>query len=178
MRDYRDAKAMAQSLKKTLAAKSIDIGHSESLEMISKAFGLDNWNVLSAKINEDEPGDIRFLRTTPVLRIFDIDKAKEFYCDYLGFHWDWEHRFDDNAPVYAGISRGPLLFHLSQHFGDASPGAVVFIAMSGIDAFHRALDAKNYPFLRPGLEEYDWGRGVNLLDPFGNKLRFTELKSA
>jgi hypothetical protein len=35
----------------------------------------------------------------PVLRIFDIAKAGEFYLDYLGFHIDWDHRFDDNAPL-------------------------------------------------------------------------------
>jgi len=26
-----------------------------------------------------------FRKTTPILRIFDEDKAKEFYIDYLGF---------------------------------------------------------------------------------------------
>ncbi len=31
----------------------------------------------------------------PIFRIFDAGKAKEFYCGYLGFTADWEHRFDE-----------------------------------------------------------------------------------
>jgi ClpX C4-type zinc finger protein/glyoxalase superfamily protein len=51
MRDFRDAKAMAHALRDALKAKSVETTHSESLELIAKAFGLDNWNVLSAKID-------------------------------------------------------------------------------------------------------------------------------
>jgi glyoxalase superfamily protein len=36
----------------------------------------------------------------PILRIFDVDRAREFYVDWLGFQVDWEHRFDDDAPLY------------------------------------------------------------------------------
>jgi hypothetical protein len=50
MRDFRDAKAMAHSLRDALKAKAFVITHSESLELIAKAFGCDNWNVLSARI--------------------------------------------------------------------------------------------------------------------------------
>jgi hypothetical protein len=51
MRDYRDAKAMARSLRDALRAKALPTTHSESLELIAKAFGYDNWNILSAKID-------------------------------------------------------------------------------------------------------------------------------
>jgi hypothetical protein len=50
MRDFRDAKAMAYSLREALQAKAIQASHSECLELIAKAFGYDNWNILSAKI--------------------------------------------------------------------------------------------------------------------------------
>ncbi len=184
MRDYRDAKAMAASLKKALAEKSLHVGHSESLELIAKAFGLDNWNVLAAKIGTpgaaalpDEGGTIRFLQTIPVFRIFDGDKAKEFYCGYLGFTWKWEHRVEENTPLYASVVRGPLEFHLSQHHGDGSLGTVVFIPVMGVEAFHRELAAKDYAFLRPVIAQHSWGRSVSVTDPFGNRIRFTELKS-
>jgi catechol 2,3-dioxygenase-like lactoylglutathione lyase family enzyme len=39
----------------------------------------------------------------PILRIFSVDKAKEFYLDFLGFKLDWEHRFGDNFPLYAQV---------------------------------------------------------------------------
>jgi hypothetical protein len=51
MRDFRDAKAMARSLRNALNARAIQTTHSESLELIAKAFGCETWNILSAKID-------------------------------------------------------------------------------------------------------------------------------
>jgi hypothetical protein len=53
MRDFRDAKAMAHSLRQALAARAVTITHSDSLELTAKAFGLDNWNILAARIEAD-----------------------------------------------------------------------------------------------------------------------------
>ena len=55
MRDFRDAKAMARSLRDALKAKAVETTHSESLELIAKAFGYENWNILSAKIDAAQP---------------------------------------------------------------------------------------------------------------------------
>ena len=41
-----------------------------------------------------------FGKTTPILRIFDEAKAREFYVDFLGFTVDWDHRFEANTPLY------------------------------------------------------------------------------
>jgi Glyoxalase superfamily protein len=54
-------------------------------------------------------------RTVPILRIFDVAKAKEFYVGFLGLQVDWEHRFGPDAPVYTQVSRGDLVLHLSEH---------------------------------------------------------------
>jgi len=40
---------------------------------------------------------IEFVQTIPLLRIFDVAKAKEFYVGFLGFAIDWEHRFEEVA---------------------------------------------------------------------------------
>ena len=50
MRDFRDAKAMAQTLRQSLTSKSVSISHSESLELVSKMLGAADWNTLSAAI--------------------------------------------------------------------------------------------------------------------------------
>jgi catechol 2,3-dioxygenase-like lactoylglutathione lyase family enzyme len=119
--------------------------------------------------------DIAFGQVTPILRIFDIAKADEFYLGFLGFSVDWDHRFDDNAPLYRQISRGGLMLHLSEHHGDGTPGTRIRIAMRGLDAFHRQIIAKDYRYMRPGLETMPWGvREVGVVDPFGNWLRFWE----
>ena len=96
---------------------------------------------------------VQLQSVVPILRIFSIEKAREFYIDFLGFTWDWEHRFDDNAPLFAQISRTGLVLHLSEHHGDASPGAHINIHMTGIEELHRELGEKKYRHGRPGLEE-------------------------
>jgi Glyoxalase superfamily protein len=50
MRDFRDAKAMAQTLREALNAKAISLTVGESLELIAKVLGFPDWNVLAARI--------------------------------------------------------------------------------------------------------------------------------
>ena len=59
---------------------------------------------------------------TPILRIFDEKKAKEFYVTFLGFSVDWEHRFSDDSPLYMQVARDGCVIHLSEHYGDSTPG--------------------------------------------------------
>ena len=54
MRDFRDAKAMAQSLREALGAKTISITHGESLELVSRMLGAADWNTLSALIKDNQ----------------------------------------------------------------------------------------------------------------------------
>jgi catechol 2,3-dioxygenase-like lactoylglutathione lyase family enzyme len=118
---------------------------------------------------------MRISRIVPVLRIFSVAKAREFYIEFLGFDLDWEHRFGADFPVYMQVARGSLVLHLSEHHGDASPGAALLIEIEGLDDWHRALAAKNYRYAKPGIEEMPWGaREMALIDPFGNRLRFSE----
>ena len=119
--------------------------------------------------------EITFTSIVPILRIFDIAKADEFYLGFLGFSVDWDHRFYDNAPLYRQISRGNLILHLSEHHGDGSPGARLRVMMQGVEAFHREISAKNYRYMRPGLERTPWGTlETGAIDPFGNLIRFCE----
>ncbi|MEO0810341.1 MAG: glyoxalase superfamily protein [Pseudomonadota bacterium] len=110
---------------------------------------------------------------TPVFRIFDVDKAREFYIEYLGFDVLFEHRFGDSFPLYIGLQHGGLQLHLSEHHGDATPGSAVRIEVSDIKSLHHELAARDYRFAKPGLEAQPWGcQEVALVDPFGNRLIF------
>ena len=113
-------------------------------------------------------------KTTPIIRIFDEAKAREFYVDFLGFGVDWEHRFAPDLPLYMQVSRGGCVVHLSEHHGDASPGSAMRIETNGLDEFHAELHAKAYRYARPGIEDMPWGsRDMSVTDPFGNRLTFT-----
>jgi catechol 2,3-dioxygenase-like lactoylglutathione lyase family enzyme len=116
-----------------------------------------------------------FLQVVPILRIFDEAKAKEFYVGYLGFTVDWEHRFEPDLPLYMQVTRGNLALHLTEHYGDCCPGSTVFVRLTGVEDYHRELSAKNYGYLRPGIELAPWGaKCMEVTDPFGNRLRFSE----
>ncbi len=53
MRDFRDAKAMAHTLREALKTKSVSLTHSESLELVATILGFHDWNVLSATIHSE-----------------------------------------------------------------------------------------------------------------------------
>lgn len=108
---------------------------------------------------------------TPILRIFDEHKAKEFYLQYLDFRLDWEHRFEDNLPLYMQISRDQCIIHLSEHHGDCCPGSAIRVQTQNIEELHAQLHTKAYKYMRPGLETMPWGTlELSVTDPFGNRI--------
>ena len=113
-------------------------------------------------------------KTTPIVRIFDEAKAREFYRDFLGFAIVFEHRFEPGMPLYMGLRRDDCVLHLSEHHGDASPGAAMRIEVSDVDALCAELLAKAYKHARPSVATMPWGtRDMIVADPFGNRLAFT-----
>ncbi|WP_104204063.1 glyoxalase superfamily protein [Billgrantia saliphila] len=115
-----------------------------------------------------------FGKTTPILRIFDEAKAREFYLDFLGFQVDWEHRFAEGMPLYMQVSKDDCVLHLSEHYGDCSPGAALRIESDELEAFHQQLHIADYMYAKPSLEVMPWGsQDMTITDPFGNRLTFT-----
>lgn len=114
----------------------------------------------------------------PILRIFDLPKAMEFYVDFAGFSVDWTHQFDGEGPVYLQVSREGLILHLSEHHGDSSPATRVFVRSSKVRELHAEFAAKNYTHNRPGLEDRPWGLEVTIVDPFHNRLTFCQQDAA
>jgi ATP-dependent Lon protease len=58
MRDFRDAKSMAQTLREALKLKSVSLTHSESLELVAKILGFHDWNELSARIQSENRPEV------------------------------------------------------------------------------------------------------------------------
>jgi len=114
-------------------------------------------------------------KTIPILRIFDVEKAKEFYIHWLGFEIEWEHQFEPDTPYYIGIKRDYIQFHLSEHHGDSVPGCKVFIVCNEIEKLFTELQSRPYKYYRPALNKTFYGSlEMMVQDPFGNKLSFNE----
>jgi len=177
MTETERAKRMARALRAALAARSIEVTHSQALELVAQSLGHADWNTFcgaAAAVDGEAAADLK--RATPILRIFDLAKAKAFYVDLLGFRIDWEHRFAPDYPLYMQVSRGSVRLHLSEHHGDGTPGSGVFIDVEGLDAFHAELQAKgSHARIEPGPNP-DM-RVLMLWDPFGSRLRFAETRT-
>ncbi len=121
---------------------------------------------------------MKFKNPITILRIFDEAKAKEFYMNYLGFNKNWEHRFEENMPLYMQISKDNCAIHLSEHHGDGTPGTKILIECDDVKAYQKELESKKYKSLNPGIEETEWAeQELHLVDPFGNELIFFKPKN-
>ena len=109
----------------------------------------------------------------PILRSFNEAATRDFYIGFLGSDLTFEHRFEPNTPLYMGVRFGDCELHLSEHYGDAVPGAGLRIEVADVGAYRDELIAKNYRYARPGLERQDWGWDEMIIrDPNGNRLVF------
>ena len=84
MRDFRDAKPMAQTIRAALAAKGHKITIAESLELVARAFGAADWNTLSAAIRSAEQQPAEPPATPP-----DSNAAFDRIAMALGWS-DWD----------------------------------------------------------------------------------------
>lgn len=91
---------------------------------------------------------------TPIFRIFDVEKAHLFYINFLGFKLDWEHRYEDNMPLYMQISLHDVVIHLSEHHGDASPGGAIRVKMKDLKNYHNVLSSKEYLYSKPNIKKH------------------------
>jgi DNA-binding CsgD family transcriptional regulator len=83
MRDFRDAKTMAHALRVALKSRAIETTHGYSLELIAKAFGYDNWNILSAKIEAAKPSPVAAGAISSA-GTADLGSPKTLHCSFCG----------------------------------------------------------------------------------------------
>ena len=125
MRDFRDAKAMAQTLRAALAAKGLKISIGESLELIAKAFGAPDWNTLSAAIKASEAAP------APAVPI-DDNRALDGLARALGLE-DWDK-------LRATIEAARLPAHPAQSLAPDAPPKSLPRSRGGT-SFSGALEA-------------------------------------
>ncbi len=108
--------------------------------------------------------------------VSDVDRAKDFYVEKVGFHADHDHRVSDELRF---VQLTPPGSACSIAFGtgvvDTTPGSVKGLQLVVPDA-----DAARAELLERGVEvgevqELDWGRFVFFEDPDGNAWSVQEL---
>src|SRR6476660_8476369 len=108
--------------------------------------------------------------------VADVDLAKEFYVDQVGFHADHDHRVSDELRF---VQLTPPGSACSIAFGtgvtDAAPGSV-----KGLQLVVEDLQAARTELLERGVEvgdvqEFDWGKFVFFQDPDGNAWSVQEI---
>ena len=109
----------------------------------------------------------------PILRCFDTKATREFYLDFLEFEPVFEHRFGPDMPLYMAVKKEACELHLSEHFGDGTPGTFIRIEVEDVAAMSKALVAKEYKNAKPGWQRQSWGWDeMSISDPAGNRLIF------
>src|SRR5579884_1718240 len=81
-----------------------------------------------------------------------------------------EHRFEPGFPWFLCVARGGVRIYLSEHRGDASPGALLHLYVKDVDTVSAEF---GIPVDEDGLA----GRECHLVDPDGNRLRVATRRS-
>jgi predicted enzyme related to lactoylglutathione lyase len=109
--------------------------------------------------------------------VTDVDRAKAFYVDQVGFVADHDHRVSDELRFVQLTPPGSACsIALGVGVTDAEPGSVRGMQVVVADA-----DATRAHLVENGVEasevqEYPWGRFVFFADPDGNRWSVQELQ--
>ena len=105
-----------------------------------------------------------------VLPVSDVDRAKAFYVDQLGFHADHDHVV---TPELRFVQLTPPGSACSIAFGigltDAAPGSVkgLQVVTTYIEETQRELRDRGLD--TGGIDDLAWGRFLHVEDPDGNQ---------
>jgi catechol 2,3-dioxygenase-like lactoylglutathione lyase family enzyme len=182
-----DPKLMAKALRAELRGRyGVDASHAECLEIVARQHGVGNWNILAARLKSDEAAGLPWgaaNATIPVLRVFSVEAALQFYVEFLGFHLDFGGPNAGPGTAYYGqVSRAGTTLHLTEVAYDPGPGATVLLWIDGIEQLRASLNERRDrvrvwgpAVWAPELETAPWGaRVLTIADPCGNHLRFNE----
>lgn len=128
-----------------------------------------------------------------VVPVSDVDRAKDFYTEKLGFNLDVDHRAGENFRVVQLTPPGSACsVTIGTGLSDAAPGSVrgLQLVVSDIEAAHAQLRARGVEAseishfdeggLKPGLdpERREFGSFIFFSDPDGDTWAVQEGKRA
>ncbi len=111
-----------------------------------------------------------------ILPVTDVDRAKAFYVDQVGFHADFDQRVSETLRF---VQLTPPGSACSIAFGEgltpAEPGSVrgMQAVIADADAAHAELVARGVAVSE--VADLEWGRFVYFADPDGNAWSLQQL---
>jgi catechol 2,3-dioxygenase-like lactoylglutathione lyase family enzyme len=111
--------------------------------------------------------------------VSDVDRAKSFYVDQLGFiveqdvQVDAGHRFVELMPVGS-----PCTIALTMGYVDSQPGALRGVQFNVDDAHMAHAFLRSRGVQASEVREYPWGRFCFFSDPDGNEWSVHEVSSS
>ncbi|KRC59303.1 glyoxalase [Agromyces sp. Root81] len=109
--------------------------------------------------------------------VTDVDRAKAFYVDKLGFNADHDYQVSDEVRFVQLTPPGSACsIAIGTGLGGTlEPGSldVIQVVIPDADAVLADLRAKGVE--AEGVDEQDWGRFVSVADPDGNRWTLQEL---
>jgi predicted enzyme related to lactoylglutathione lyase len=108
--------------------------------------------------------------------VSDVDRAKSFYVEQIGFNADHDHRVNESLRFVQLTPKGSAC---SIAFGDgltsAQPGSIAGLQMvvADIEAAHRELTERGVAV--SAIEDLAWGRFIFFADPDGNRWAVQQL---
>jgi len=111
-----------------------------------------------------------------MMPVTDVDRAKAFYVDQVGFNADFDHTVNEQVRF---VQLTPPGSACSIAFGmgitDAAPGSVrgMQIVIADADEAHAELSSRGVPV--SAIADLDWGRFIYFADPDGNAWALQQL---
>jgi len=101
--------------------------------------------------------------------VSDVDRAKAFYVEQVGFNADHDHRVSDDLRFVQLTPPGSACsITIGIGVTDAEPGSVkgMQLVVEDADAAHRDLAGRGVEV--SDVQDFPWGRFVFFADPDGN----------
>jgi predicted enzyme related to lactoylglutathione lyase len=108
--------------------------------------------------------------------VSDVDRAKRFYTEQVGFNADQDHRLSDELRFVQLTPPGSACsIALGVGVTDARPGSVTGLQMvvDDIEAAHAHLADRGVEVSE--VQDFPWGRFVFFADPDGNRWAVQQL---
>jgi catechol 2,3-dioxygenase-like lactoylglutathione lyase family enzyme len=131
---------------------------------------------MTTNTDSDKGGKMDIKIELIILPVTDVDRAKAFYVDQVGFNADFDQRVNENLRFVQLTPQGSAC---SIAFGEglttAPPGSVKGLqaVIADADASHAELSSRGVAV--SDIDELAWGRFIFFADPDGNAWALQQL---